>query len=85
MFQAIQIAGALLILIAFGLSQAKRLNPHGMVYLVLNAVGSIVLTVLASMEVQFGFILLEGVWALVSVWGLFTLATQRRRDTANAA
>jgi hypothetical protein len=78
MFQAIQIAGALLILIAFGLSQAKRMDQHGFTYLSLNAAGSITLTILAAMELQYGFILLEGAWAIVSLWGLLALASRTR-------
>ena len=44
MLQVIQIVGALLILVAFALSQARRLDPHGLVYLALNAVGLAVIT-----------------------------------------
>jgi hypothetical protein len=39
----------------------------------MNFIGSTVLTVIAVIEVQWGFILLEAVWALVSLWGIITL------------
>lgn len=63
-------AGALLILVAFAASQFGRLDPHSPVYLWLNLIGSIVLAVLAYVESQWGFLLLETVWAVVSAWGL---------------
>jgi hypothetical protein len=78
MDQLLQIAGALLILVAFALAQVGRLTPQSVVYLVLNLIGSAVLAVLAWLEHQWGFLLLEGVWALVSLWGLGQL--MRRRD-----
>jgi hypothetical protein len=70
MAQAVQIAGALLILIAFGAAQFGALDQHSRAYLVLNVVGAAVLAVLAWHERQWGFLLLEVVWALVSLWGL---------------
>ena len=39
-------------------------------YLVLNLAGSLVLGLDAWHERQWGFLLLEGVWALVSAWSL---------------
>jgi len=68
--QLVQVAGALLILAAFAATQFDRLEPHSRPYLVLNVAGSLILTVLAWSERQYGFLLLEAVWALISLWGL---------------
>ena len=73
----IQVAGALLILIPFVLTQFRMLRTHSWPYLIMNAVGSTVLCVNAYLGAQWGFVLLEGVWALVSLWGLFMLLRGR--------
>lgn len=69
-YQLIQIAGSLLILTGFAAAQAGRLRIDSATYLVLNFVGSAILAVLALTSSQWGFLLLEGVWAIVSAWGL---------------
>jgi hypothetical protein len=63
----------MLILAAFALSQFGRMQPSSLAYLLLNLVGSVILAVLAFVEEQWGFLLLEGVWALVSGWSLLRL------------
>ena len=70
MFQLVQIVGSLLILCAFVAAQAGRLDPTSYPYLVANAVGSAILAVTAVVALEWGFILLEGVWALVSLWSI---------------
>jgi hypothetical protein len=68
--QVIQIVGALLILAAFAAVQFDRMRPDSRLYLALNLAGSAILAVLAVNAAQWGFVLLEGVWAIVSAWGL---------------
>jgi hypothetical protein len=68
--QVVQIVGALLILVAYTAAQLGLMQPHERLYLVLNLVGSAILTGLAWHEQLWGFLLLEAVWAVVSLWGL---------------
>ena len=70
MEQLIQIGGAILILIAFIAAQRERMSPRSIAYLTLNLVGSLVLAVLAFLDSDWGFLLLEGVWAVASTFGL---------------
>ena len=78
----IQIAGALLILAAFIAAQLGRVDPRSPAYLVLNLAGSSVLTYDALHGQEWGFFILELVWAVVSAWSLF--AVMRRRMPAAA-
>lgn len=68
--QIVQLAGALLVLIGFAGAQFGRLDTQDRSYIVVNLIGSAILAVLAAIESQYGFLLLEGVWAVVSAWGL---------------
>ena len=72
MDQLIQIIGALLILAAFAAVQFDRMRPDSRLYLALNLLGSVILAVLAFAASQWGFVLLETVWAIVSAWGLIS-------------
>jgi hypothetical protein len=77
MDQVVQVAGALLILAGYGAAQAGWLTPSSLLYLVLNLVGSVVLCVLALADEQWGFVLLEGAWSIITAWGLLMLARGR--------
>lgn len=70
MSELVQVFGALMILGAFVGVQTGRVEPTAPTALVLNTVGGAILASLAFGDRQWGFVLLEGVWALVAVWGL---------------
>jgi hypothetical protein len=70
MDQLVQVFGSLLILVAFAAAQRGTFSTHSRSYLLLNLVGSTILTILAAHERQWGFLLLESCWAVVAGWGL---------------
>jgi hypothetical protein len=53
-------------------------------YLHLNLIGSAILTGVGLNGRDWGFFLLEGVWALVSVWGLVTPGHRGHRLSSSA-
>ena len=66
----VQVVGSLTILAAFVLASRGLLNHRSVTYVTLNLVGSAVLAIDAFLGEQWGFLLLEGVWALVSAVSL---------------
>jgi hypothetical protein len=83
MEQVVQVAGALLILAAYTAAQFDYLDQHSRRYLVLNVLGAAILAVLALVEEQWGFLLLETVWTLVSAWGLLQVMRGRTRASGH--
>ncbi len=70
MTQAISLIAAFLILAPFAAVQAGKMSVAGRAYLAMNLLGSVALAAIAFESRQYGFILLEGVWAIVSAVGL---------------
>lgn len=70
MGQLIQVVGSVLCLAGFGLAQRGLLDQKSLTYLILNLVGSALLAGQAAYGHQWGFLLLEGVWAIVSAISL---------------
>lgn len=69
MDQIISIIGALLILVAYGLLQAKKIQKDSHLYLSLNLLGGLGLFYAAYVARQVGFMILEGSWTLISLRG----------------
>ena len=76
--QLVSVLGSLLVLVAYVASQFGYLSAKGLAYAFANIVGSGILAVVAALEAQWGFLLLEGAWASVSL-----VAVVRQRAKAN--
>jgi hypothetical protein len=76
--QLVSVLGSLLVLVAYVASQFGYLSAKGLAYAFANIVGSGILAVVATLEAQWGFLLLEGAWASVSL-----VAVVRQRAKTN--
>ena len=85
MYDTVQILGSLLILAAFVAALAKRLDQSSYAYLGANAIGSTALAAEAAISSEWGFLLLEGSWAAVSLVSLTRTALTRPRADAESA
>ena len=77
LLQVISVFGALAILGAYAANLLGWLGPANLSYSVANILGAGILTFIAIVDQQLGFILLEGVWALVSLWGMIQVLRGR--------
>jgi hypothetical protein len=76
--QLVSVLGSLLVLGAYVASQFGYLSVKSLAFAYANIVGSGILAMVAALEAQWGFLLLEGAWASVSL-----VAVMRQRAKAN--
>lgn len=77
-WQALSFAAAMMILVAYTGQQMKWMDPRSLVYNLLNIVGSAILCYIAFFPFKAGFVVLEGVWVLISIYAIF----RNRRERA---
>lgn len=77
--QITSLVGAALILAAFIANTLERLSSRSATYLASNFIGGGLMTYTAVVGRQYGFIVLEGTWALVALIGLIRLSWARSK------
>lgn len=83
MIQLVSVVGSLAILAAYAANQFRWFSSASLPYILLNVVGSGILSVVAIIEQQWGFLLLEGVWALISLWATVKYLRGPRTEAAS--
>lgn len=82
--QLIQIVGALLNMGAFALLHFEIAPSSALRYLIPNWLGSVLLVVSAYVDHQWGFLMLESAWVVVTGWAIAARITgQRSRTTTH--
>ncbi len=79
MLVIVQLVGALLVLAPFAAHQFGKLDTDAPGYLWPNLVGSAALAVLATLNSQWGFLLLEAAWAVVAARSIVRAGLTRPR------
>ena len=75
--QVLSVFGALAVLGAFAAHQLGWVSPSRLSYALANFLGAGVLTVVAFVDGQVGFILLQGAWTLIGLWGTISIIRSR--------
>ncbi|MEY4504485.1 MAG: hypothetical protein RL154_779 [Pseudomonadota bacterium] len=70
LIQVISLLGAMLCLIPFAAVQLNKLKSDDYSYIIMNFFGGSILATVAVIQIEYGFILMECVWATVSFYSL---------------
>lgn len=73
--------GFVLLLSAFGLNLARKLNQSDLAYSALNMFGAAAMAWYASVKDAFVFVALEGIWAFVAAVTALIAIRRRRRQS----
>lgn len=75
--------GVFLILLAYILNLSNVLTNKHVTFIMLNLVGAAMAGIASYLINYVPFIILEGAWVLVSVWGLINLKSQKLNEARN--
>lgn len=73
-------AGVFMVLVAYTLLQARRMDGNGLWYPLINLVGAILILVSLLYKPNMPAIVMEAAWVVVSVIGIF-FAVRTRQET----
>jgi hypothetical protein len=79
--QLIQIVGALLNMAAFALLHFEIARSSALRYLIPNWLGSVLLVMSAYVDRQWGFLVLEGAWVVVTGYAIAARVSGRQSRT----
>lgn len=71
------IIGVVLVLVAYYLLQANKLNASSVLYLKMNVVGSVLILYSLCFNWNLAAVLVELMWFIISLWGMFKTLRQR--------
>ncbi|MDF2438974.1 MAG: hypothetical protein K0Q95_3350 [Bacteroidota bacterium] len=69
--------GVTILLLAFLLNLTGKISQHELPYIIMNIIGAAVAGLASFLINYIPFVILEGTWTIVSVWGLISYFRKR--------
>ncbi len=73
-------AGVFMVLVAYTLLQARRMDGNGVLYPLINLIGAILILISLHYKPNMPAIVMEAAWAVVSVVGIFFAIRAREKN-----
>ena len=73
-------AGVFMVLVAYTLLQARRMDGNGILYPLINLIGAILILISLLYKPNMPAIVMEAAWVVVSIVGIFFAIRTRKRQ-----
>lgn len=73
-------AGVFMVLVAYTLLQARRMDGNGVLYPLINLIGAVLILISLLYKPNMPAIVMEAAWVVVSVVGIFFAIRTRRKQ-----